>query len=144
MNHTKAEFRAIREAVGMTQQAFADELGVKVLSVKRWESPDKPQQAPADAWFVLNDALRIQRQVVAYAIAKAEEMEREVGGKLTVTLPYWASQEDYDDFHVPADDGDWRMANANLRMVAFALHERGFTVRWVSGETYRGMMPSPE
>lgn len=141
--HTKAAFRAIRETVGMTQQAFADELGVKVLSVKRWESPDKPQQAPADAWFVLNDALRIQRQVVASAVAKAEESEREVGGRLAVTLPYWTSQEDYDLCNGPYDGGDWRMANANMRMVAFALHERGFTVKWLGGEEYRDMMPSP-
>lgn len=52
-----------------------------------------------------------------------------------VALPYWASQRAYDAGHVPADGGDWRMANANSRLVAFALHERGIPVEWADGAT---------
>ena len=42
----KAEFRAMREMVGMTQATLADALGVEVRSVKRWESPSAPQVPP--------------------------------------------------------------------------------------------------
>lgn len=31
------------------------------------------------------------------------------------------------------DGGDWRQANANSRLVAFALHERGIKVKWIAG-----------
>ena len=71
---TKAGFRAAREGVGMTQHALARELGVEVRSVKRWESPDAPQVPPEDAWDVLDAALAAQRQAVAYALGKVDEV----------------------------------------------------------------------
>jgi DNA-binding transcriptional regulator YiaG len=43
MDRTKAEFRAIRETVGMTQGMLADALGVEQRSVRRWESPTVPR-----------------------------------------------------------------------------------------------------
>ena len=136
VRRTKAEFRSIRETVGMTQHALAVELGVEVRSVKRWESPDAPQAPPQDAWDVLDAALSRQRQVVAYALGKVDEVAQGRGDwPGHVTLPYWASQRAYDAGHVPADGGDWRMANACSRLVAFALHERGIPVEWADGPT---------
>lgn len=145
MSRTKAEFRAVRETVGMTQAALARELGVEVRSVKRWEHPDAPQVPPQDAWDVLDAALAAQRQVVAYALGKVDEVAQGRGDwPHAVTLPYWTSQEAYDAGHVPADGGDWRMANANSRLVAFALFERGIPVEWVTGSPARtGGRPLP-
>lgn len=134
---TKAAFRATRETVGMTQHALARELGVEVRSVKRWESAAYPGYgAPQDAWDVLDAALAAQRRAVSFALGKVDEVAQ---GRGTypghVALPYWASQRAYDAGHVPADGGDWRMANANSRLVAFALHERGIPVEWADGAT---------
>ena len=138
MHRTKAAFRAIREMVGMTQHALAQELGVEVRSVKRWESPDAPQMPPQDAWDVLDAALADQRQVVAYALGKVDEVAQQRGNyPHAVTLPYWTSQAAYDAGHVLEDGGDWRMANANSRLVAFALHERGIPVEWIGTSPVR-------
>lgn len=95
-------------------------------SIKEFREP------PQDAWDVLDAALADQRQVVAYALGKVDEVAQQRGNyPHAVTLPYWTSQAAYDAGHVPEDGGDWRMANANSRLVAFALHERGIPVEWI-------------
>ena len=43
-----AEFRAMREQVGLSQADVADTLGVNVRSVKRWEDPEYPFQLQED------------------------------------------------------------------------------------------------
>ena len=131
MERSKAAFRATRETVGMTQAALARELGVEVRSVKRWESPEATQVPPEDAWAVLDGSLAAQRLVVAYAVGRVDAVAESRGTyPKSVALPYWTSQRAYDAGHQPQDGGDWRMANANNRLVAFALHERGIAVEW--------------
>ena len=133
---TLAEFRAIRETVGMTQGMLAAELGVEARSVRRWESPSAPQVPPQDAWDVLDYALTNQRHAVAAALGEVDRMAQErVAYPDHVTLPYWPSQAAYDVGHYVDDGGDWRMANATNRMLAYALHERGINVEWIDGPT---------
>ena len=76
---TLAEFRAIRETVGMTQGMLADALGVEPRSVRRWESPSAPQVPPQDAWDVLDSALDTQRQGIASALGEIDRMAQERG-----------------------------------------------------------------
>ena len=132
--HSKAEFRAIREMVGYTQQALADVLGVKVLSVKRWELPSYPQRAPQDAWDILYSALDRQSEVVEYALAKVAEIEKETGhAPDSINLRYWANEDEYIQFSTDAELGvadDWRMANANALRCAAVLMSAGYAVAW--------------
>jgi transcriptional regulator with XRE-family HTH domain len=131
-----AEFRAIRETVGMTQGMLADALGVEQRSVRRWESKSAPQEPPQDAWDVLDSALRTQRLGIAAALGKMDELAQKYGDyPAVVNLPYWPSQEDYDRDHCVDDGGDWRMANATNRVLAYAFYERGVRVEWTSGPT---------
>lgn len=134
---TLAEFRAIRETVGMTQGMLAEELGVNPRSVRRWESPDYEEyQPPQDAWDVLDDALDTQRRGIAAALDRLDEIVQERGAAPdAVQLPYWTSQDAYDRHHYVDDGGDWRMANATNRMLAEMLHERGIEVDWTDGPT---------
>jgi hypothetical protein len=133
---TLAEFRAIRETVGMTQGMLADALGVEQRSVRRWESPTTPQVPPQDAWDVLDAALSAQRRGIAAALGKVDEVAQEYGGyPESVALPYWSGQDAYDGGHYVDDGGDWRMANATSRLLAHALHERGIRVEWSDGPT---------
>lgn len=136
-NRTLAEFRAIRETVGMTQGMLAEKLGVNSRSVRRWESPDYDgYQPPQDAWDVLYDALDTQRRGIAAALGKIDEIVYERGAAPdSVMLPYWTSQDAYDEGHYVDDGGDWRMANATNRMLAERLHERGIRVEWADGPT---------
>lgn len=131
---TKAEFRAIRETVGMTQAHLASMLGVEVRSVKRWENPDAPQVPPQDAWDLVDEAAASQRAALDAMIDQAAKAAAEHGELSAVALPYWASQSAYDAGHYSGADGaDWRMVNATSRLAAVELGRRGIAVRWGDG-----------
>lgn len=135
-NRTKAEFRATRETLGITQQRMADDLGVRVLSVKRWESPRYPQHAPAEAWELLDMLMAKQDSAVAAALAQVRDVAHDMGEEpASVALPYWASQSDYMQHHYLAAESDasWTEVNATSRRVAVMLRWLGFRVRWVDG-----------
>lgn len=131
---TKAEFRALREMTGITQQHLADELGVQVRSVKRWESPDAPQQAPHDAWDVLDAAMEGQKEAIEQALSIVDGIMDELGeAPKAIRLPYWASQEQYESQSTDSQwdvAGSWRMADANIRAVATVLMMDGFDIEW--------------
>lgn len=133
MERSKAEFRAMRETLGITQQSLAQELGVKPLSVKRWESPKYPQQAPGDAWSLLDDLEREQIESCSAAIAKASQRPREATGQARqVEVPYWSSAADYEASR-GSDGLTWTEANATSRRLAAVLLDRGLSVVWVDG-----------
>lgn len=130
----KAEFRAMRETLGLTQQRLADELGVKVLSVKRWESPKYPQQAPDVAWDLLDALMDAQDEAVSTALEQVQSIEADQDAKpREIVLPYWSSQQDYIDHHYTEDDGSWTEANASSRRLACLLRWLGYDIRWVDG-----------
>ena len=134
---TLAEFRAIRETVGMTQGMLAAALGVEPRSVRRWESPScEGYRPPRDAWDVLDAALDAQRRGVDAALGRVDEIAKERGAyPKSVMLPYWTSQDAYDEGHYVDDGGDWRMANATNRILAEMLCRRGIDVEWTDGPT---------
>lgn len=119
---TKSEFRALRESLGITQQTLADRLGVKILSVKRWEQPKYPQKAPGRVWEMLYDLLEVQTEHIRAALTNAPE---------AVTLPYWMSAADFDDLAGEDEPAaTWTEANATRRAVAQALEMHGVAVYW--------------
>lgn len=134
---TKAEFRAMRETLGITQQRMADDLGVRVLSVKRWESPSYPQQAPDEAWELLDMLMAVQDSAVEAALAQVREVaDQHSSEPREVVLPYWSSQADYVEHHYSAAESDasWTEVNATSRRVASMLRWLGYKVRWVDGK----------
>lgn len=123
---TKAGFKALRELVGISQKRLADELEVRVLSVKRWEREDNDWMPPQDAWDVLDAAREDQKQVVNFALKKIKEIESDAESTPgAVHLTYWRSAEDYDQAH-PGEGENWQMANANSRLVWHALTALGY------------------
>lgn len=134
MERSKAAFRALRETVGITQQAFADLFGVKILSVKRWESPTYPQQAPGAAWEALEELEQAQLEACTQALVKVIARPREAtGGAQPVEVPYWSSAAGYEACR-GSDGITWTEANATARRLAAILVDRGLSVEWVDGE----------
>lgn len=63
----KADFRARREMVGLTQQDIADALGVDVRSVKRWER-EGCNEPPDEAWNLIRYYEMQQERVVTEVV----------------------------------------------------------------------------
>lgn len=122
MECTAADFRARRETLGLSQSDVAKASGVKVLTVKRWESGES--RIPQDVWEWLVDVERYTDEAVSAAV----ESIRKSGMVGTVYLTYYRTQLEYDAFG--RDNGPFGVANANSRAVAQALKEKGYVCRF--------------
>ena len=144
--HTKAEFKALREQTGFTHQDIARIMDIRQRSVERWESPSYPTyHAPQDAWDILENALRLQQSGVESALEIVEEWHERAGkAPREVTLIYWQSEDDYREHHSPADGGSWRQANANSRATYAALTALGYSARFVPSDSKGKYSIEPE
>lgn len=128
MKISKADFKAMREMVGMSQSLLAKRLGVTTTSVKRWERPDFDHEPPQDAWDIILAAREQQKKVVDYAIKKAKGLEMQMGNaSKAINLTYWRSEEEYENAH-PGEGENWQMANANSRLAAHELEMMKYEV----------------
>lgn len=117
MGRSKADFKARREALGLTQQDVADAADVTLTTAKRWERPGAPEP-PEDVWAWIEDCERLQAEVVdaaaSVAIARGRGPEQ---------ITYYRTQEQYDA--LGGSPGPYGVANANARLVAHRLRELG-------------------
>ena len=121
MARTTANFRALRELCGITQQQAADDLGVRVRTVKRWESGEVP--APDDAVRYIADAAadhtRAVRERVGEIAARADP------GADEVCLQYYRTQAQAD---LAGDTDPYQFSNAVTRSIAERLEAMGYRV----------------
>lgn len=122
---TKADFRALRESLGMTQQDVADEAGVAVRTVKRWENPDG-QDAPEDVVaFLVACKTAMDADVALYLDVVRKETDKEA----TVMVPYYRTQEDLDAVQInQGADLPVGYVNALSRRIAERLSDEGYDV----------------
>lgn len=126
---TKAQFKALRERVGMSQQDVADTLGVNARTVKRWEHEADRREPPADAVELLKRQLNVQREMVDYMVGVCERVTEERGRMPSlVPIAYYRDQAMYDEFG--RDSGPFGVANANARAVAQELEALGYEVEF--------------
>jgi transcriptional regulator with XRE-family HTH domain len=120
---SKAEFRALRESVGMSQADVARALGMTVRSVRRWETPEPGYHgAPDDAWKLLDDALAEQAAAVSSSLETAASQPDG-----PVQLMYYRDQAQFDAYG--SEPGEpYGQANANARAIADALRSQGMEV----------------
>lgn len=123
---TKADFKALRETCGLTQQNVADACGVRVLAVKRWEKPGY-SAPPRDAWEFLDGCRERMLDMAGFSTDKAVAARDEVGLE-TVALTYFRDQEQYDASG--RDEGPYGLANATARLTADYLGAEGFEVEF--------------
>lgn len=118
---TKADFRAIRETIGLAQGDVAKACGVSLRTVKRWEHPDW-QEPPEDAWAWLLDMLERHDAAVDAMVDKAMALVRERGPEV-VAITYYRDQSQYDARG--RDDGPYGFVNSIAREVALGLNDEG-------------------
>lgn len=118
-----AEFRAMRETLGLTRQDVADHVGVSLRSVKRWEDPAEENPPSEDAWELLYDTDDKRFETVLQALYAVRQ-----SGAKAVQLTYYRTQEQYDA--LGRDPGPYGVANANARAIAERLRDEGVEVEW--------------
>lgn len=123
MKKTKAAFRAIREECGLTQQDIADEADVRVMTVKNWENPNKPNSVvPDDVWqFVLGlrgAMYQDAREIVEKIISNLPE------GAKDLVLDYYRTQDDLDSVQLSEVDEPVGYVNARTRIVGQILEAK--------------------
>lgn len=124
----KAEFRALRDALGLSQADVARMLGIDVANVKRWEKPGEAHPKPF-AWELLDKLEVRQRETVRQGVEAVMRMQEEHGSlPERVQLTYWRDQAQYDA--MGRDEGPFGMANANARLVAHELARLGVEAEW--------------
>lgn len=129
MKKTKAQFRAIRERVGISQAALADALGNEISTVKRWENP-RYVEPPTDAWEYLLDALAAHEDAVEKSVNVVKKMIKKNGGRKpqNVKILYYRTQHQYDLYG--RDKGDYQIVDARAREVAVRLEQMGVGVEF--------------
>ena len=128
MADSKAEFRATRERVGLTQKALAVMMGVDVRTVKRWEEPELPDP-PKYAQDRLQEALEAHTAIVQAAIRRVDAIVEQQGRPpASMCLTYYRSQAQYDRYG--RDRGDFNVINARSREIGALLRQRGITVSY--------------
>ena len=128
---TKADFRALRETVGLNQAYLAQLLEIHETTVKDWEKPQRPGWQPnAQAWEVLDQYKAAQLSAVEQVMQQVHQLISEVGNEPTkpFELTYYRRQDDYERYG--RDDGYYGVANANARACAAALEAEGYEVRY--------------
>ena len=119
---TKADFRAIRETIGLTQGDVAKALGVSLRTVKRWEHPDW-QEPPEDAWAWLMDMHDRYDALVDEAVDRALAIAAKRGAPEVVSIAYYREQSQYDAHG--REQGPYGFANSIAREVALDLAGEG-------------------
>lgn len=89
--NTAANFRALRELCGVTQQQVADAMGVQIRTVKRWEKGVTPVPDDALAW--------LRERVIGHTQSVRSEVARMAScaePPAALCLTYYRTQEQTD------------------------------------------------
>ena len=119
---TKADFRAIRETIGLTQGDVAKALGVALRTVKRWEHPDW-QEPPEDAEAWLLGMLERHDALVDEAVDRVLAIAAKRGAPDVVSITYYRDQAQHDAHG--REPGPYGFANSVAREVALDLAGEG-------------------
>lgn len=124
---SKADIRAERERMGLSQSEVAERLGVQTRTVKRWEDPQHFYEPPEDLYEELDELAEQFDRAVREGVGQAHRMLEQVG-EVPITLTYWKRQDQYD--RLRGDGGYYGMANAITREVARLLDAEGHATRY--------------
>lgn len=131
-SRSKAAFRVLREALGVSQPWIAKRCGVSPLTVARWEDAGRPRSEPCtQAWEMLEQLWKqIDQQssvLIRDAVRMVSEAKSEGREPKPVPFIYYRTAADY---RQAGHTGSWRVQNAAIRLAVDRLHMLGvpFTI----------------
>lgn len=121
----KADFRAYRESLCISQGDVAEALQINMATEKHWEAPKSAIEPPAFAWDYL-DGLDEQREYVVDAMVEASERAADKAGTNKASVLYFRTSEQWRR----VGNGQYPMGFANMcaREAAGILMDKGYDV----------------
>lgn len=136
---SKADFRMLRELLGLSQAWVAKRAGVSLPTLKNWENPEYFYPPKREAWDLVEglwrQADRKASDLVDIAV-EAARLARERGVEpAPIMLTYWRGMKDWSKRFGGEDEGSFRIANAAARLAADRLRVLGLPVTVMYAET---------
>lgn len=128
MERGKADFRALREKLGITQNDIARYTHKTLKAVKDWEKETAGAIPPADVWEWLDDLDEARTEHIESIVARIQNMVQLHEGKpQAITLTYYRNAKDYAAYGRDSGSRDsWLQVNSTTRALAEALQRAGF------------------
>lgn len=140
----KADLKAVRESIGISQIDLANEMRVTVRTIKRWEQIGW-EEPPEELWELLDDMVYDHERSVDELVERTEEEARRNAADAeacgddpkVVYLAYYKNQKHYECFpHQRGTTHTW--GNAIVRRAADILRLKGYRVFFYYPETGDG------
>lgn len=145
MKNQSAEFRALRELLGLTQNNIGDALGRTRMTVKYWENPDCTTNPPDFAWEYMKKRKESQVELIAKFIDEAEKTATTNDeGKKTARLLFYRDQAHYDVNHPEEEKEIYDSANAAACTAAVMLILKGYEIEWDYPPTPKALAKAAE
>lgn len=139
VTRSAADFRMMRETLGLSQAWVARTVGVTTLTVVHWEDPREFALPRREAWDLVEDMwAEADRRAAAFVdmASKAVALARDNGIEPEpVMLSYWRDFKEHEIAHGDEDviiagfhlgrRGMMRLENASVRMAVDRLHALG-------------------
>lgn len=139
VTRSAADFRMMRETLGLSQAWVARTVGVTTLTVVHWEDPREFALPRREAWDLVEDMwAEADRRAAAFVdmASKAVALARDNGIEPEpVMLSYWRDLKEHEISHGDEDvtiagfhlgrRGMMRLENASVRMAVDRLHALG-------------------
>lgn len=136
---SKADFRALRESLGLTQTDLAIELGVQPQTVKKWEAMNHPYSPPESAWIRLDEMEAEQILATEDIVNRIIELVNRFNGDPgLIPIKYYRDQDDY-NVH-GRDVAPYGLINARIRAAAKELRRRKLNVQLLYPEEYEKLL----
>lgn len=137
---SKADFRLLRDMLGLPQAWVAQRVGVTPRTVRNWEDPKEFYPPSREAWDLVEGVWREAASQAAALVdiaSQAAAVARERGVEpAPLMLTYWRDAAQWRDAHPGnPDPSAWRAANAATRLAADRMHVLGLPVTIAFAET---------
>ncbi|TCD53863.1 XRE family transcriptional regulator [Alloscardovia theropitheci] len=128
--YSKADFRALRDKLGLSCRDVADALGLSERTVKNWEKQSHPKNPPDDVWQWLKNQEITYYKAIEESVNLVKEAVQAADGVAprVITLTYYRGQDDYNRYG--RDPGSYHVVNTRTRAVALELERLGYSVHY--------------
>lgn len=121
-----AQFKTMRQALGLAADDVAQQCGVTLRTAQRWEKTHTP---PADAAAWLSGLWAQRAAMIANSLDTMAETVDEYDEPRAVEVSRFASLESFRRTYPDGDAADWKIHSATVGLLAMSVAVEGYKVR---------------